>query len=203
MSNIVNLSELNNEQLTKYLAEHKLTETEYRNTFKQLTEKYTDICKNIVELNIKRSDCIDILKTLQNDYSQRMGYGEIKPVIDNDNDDDVTDEDDDVKKVDVKKTVVEKKGRKKNVAKKDDELVTIQENEDNEENEDIENVPKMKGKAKTKETKKTAKTAKTTDMIKKDGEEHNDVGNGEPQDKNLDEPIATRKGTRKKATTKK
>jgi len=74
--------------------------------FEQFNEKYVVLSNNIIQLNEQRSDLLFKIKSAQLEYKRLLGLGDIKPVIDANEDDNEDQQTQDIKSSD-------KRGRKK------------------------------------------------------------------------------------------
>lgn len=164
-----------------YLEESNPKEQTFKSIWEKINTKYVEISGEIYKLNEKRHELLEKVKASQTEYKRLFGLGEIKPVID-------ANEDEENDNSNVQESKTDKKGRKKNT--QTDDLIS-------EIDEELENVPKMK----TKEPKKSVKQVKTVKELDEQPEEHNDTGDGEPAADYV--PEVVKKGTKKKVAVKK
>lgn len=153
MSNTVDIITCDQPTFLKYLEENKLKEVNFEDMFSKFHENYIQVAKEIRDLNDKRCEILLKIRSTQLEYKRLLGHGDIKPVID------ANDEDDNEETNVQEQKTTDKRGRKKVVAEKQPEVV--QEEDEDAELEELENIPKMKTKANAKAKKETKQTTNT------------------------------------------
>jgi hypothetical protein len=153
MANSVDIITCSHANFLKYLEESKPIDQTFKDMFSQFNEKYISLSKEIYQINEVRSELLTKIKAAQQEYKRLLGHGEIKPVID------VNDDEELDKPAAQENKVPDKRGRKKADVK--DSTPATKDKVDAEPVDDIdselENIPKMKTKV-AKETKKTVKS---------------------------------------------
>lgn len=188
MANIFDVVNCSQSDFLKYLEESNPKEHTFKSMWEKLNVKYIEISSELFKLNEKRHELLEKVRSSQNEYKRLFGLGEIKPIID-------ANEDEEIENSNIQEPKTsDKKGRKKNTQTED--LENVDEDE-------LENVPKMK----TKEPKKSGKQTKTVkepepNEVHEDG---NDQGDGEPPEDYVPEkivPVVTKKSTKKSSVKK-
>jgi hypothetical protein len=151
MANTIDYITCSHASFIKYLEESSPKEQTFKNIFEQINVKYIALATEIYKINEKRHELLEKIKAAQSEFKRLFGHGEIKPVIDANDDEDV-----DNTIIQEPKTS-DKRGRKKVVPIEENKVDTIEE--------ELENIPKMKGK----ETKKS-----TVKQVKPDDEEEDE-----------------------------
>jgi hypothetical protein len=141
MAHSFDIINCNHAEFLNHLEESNPKEQNFKNIWEKINVKYVEVSNDIYKLNEKRHELLEKIKASQIEYKRLFGLGEIKPVID-------ANEDEEVDNSNVQEPKIsDKKGRKK---------TTPTDNLIDENDEDVVNVPKMK----SKEPKKISKIAK-------------------------------------------
>jgi hypothetical protein len=159
MANSLDVLTCSNSVFLQYLEETNLKEQTFKELFTKFNEKYISVSTEIMKLNDVRAELLEKIKYSQAHYKRLLGHGEIKPVTD-------VNDDEEVEKTTVQEEKVpDKRGRKKIENKDSVDVVknNVQLQDDEADDPDLENIPKMKSKEIKKKTKKT------------DSEQENDV----------------------------
>lgn len=200
MANNIDIISCSHANFLKYLEESKPTDQTFKDIFNQFNEKYINLSKEIYQINEVRSEILTKIKSAQQEYKRLLGHGEIKPVIDI-NDDEELD-----KPAVQENKVPDKRGRKKADVK--DSVAASKEKPDEAVVLDIvtelENIPKMKTKV-AKETKKT----KVEPVKQTETDEDEEQNDNEDKEQNEDDdeveqaPVTTTKKVSVQSVVKK
>ena len=168
MANTIDYITCTHANFITYLEESSPKEPTFKDIFEKINVKYIELSQEIYKINEKRQELLDKIKAAQTEFKRLFGHGEIKPVID-------ANEDEELENLNVPETKnSDKRGRKKNI-QPEESVAKIEEIVD-EDIEELENVPKMKGKEVKKETKKTVKQVKPVEeLVAEDEEEEEPV----------------------------
>ena len=155
MNNTIDIITCDQATFLKFLEENKLKEANFQDMFNKFHETYIQVAKEIRELNNKRCEILFKIRSAQLEYKRLLGHGDIKPVID------ANEEDDNEESTVQEQKTTDKRGRKKVVAEKQPDVIEVDGDDEDVELEELENIPKMKTKVSTKPKKETKQTTKT------------------------------------------